>query len=203
MTDARHPDRWLTDRRILRLSAAAYQLYSFALMWSVANRTDGVVSDDDLPLLPRVDLDRIHELEKVGLWTRQGDCWLIIDFAATQTPRAQLEGIEHRRKTDRERAARYREKKAGKSDDVDRDQEADIQDRSRVTSRDESRDDKGKARLGQDRQGQEDLGVTEHEAEPVTCSSCPKPLEEVRRVAGWSDCGTSGSAWPPVRGVPA
>ena len=45
MTDARMPERWLSDRRLLRLSDAAYRLHLTGLLWSVANRTDGEVAN--------------------------------------------------------------------------------------------------------------------------------------------------------------
>ena len=52
MTDARFPERWLNDRRVLRLPDDAFRLFVLSLAWSVANRTDGVLKDDDLPLIP-------------------------------------------------------------------------------------------------------------------------------------------------------
>jgi hypothetical protein len=39
MTDARFPERWLNDRRLLRLSDAAFRLFVISLTWSVSNRT--------------------------------------------------------------------------------------------------------------------------------------------------------------------
>lgn len=54
MTDARFPERWLNDRRVMRLSPDAFRTFVIALTWSVANRTDGVITDDDMPFLPGV-----------------------------------------------------------------------------------------------------------------------------------------------------
>lgn len=58
MTDARFPERWLNDRRVLRLSDPAFRLFVISLTWSVSNRTYGELydDDDDLLLIPRVDL---------------------------------------------------------------------------------------------------------------------------------------------------
>jgi len=50
VTDARFPERWLNDRRVLRLSDPAFRLFVIPLTWSVSNRTDGDLYDDDLRL---------------------------------------------------------------------------------------------------------------------------------------------------------
>lgn len=142
MTDARLPERWLNDRRMLRLSDAAFRLYATALMWSVSNRTDGVVAEDDLTLMLRVDPGRALELEKHDLWQRDGDGWLISDFADTQTSKAQLDGLDLKRQQDRERAARYRDRRK---------------------SRDSSRDDKGQDRTGKDRHLEEGSHTNDEE----------------------------------------
>lgn len=112
MTDARHPERWLTDRRFLRLSDAAHRLYSTALLWSVANRTDGVLFDDDLPLLPCVDVSRTEELGAAGLWHHDAGLWVIQDYAATQTSRDDLETLEAERRRQRAKMARRRARQA-------------------------------------------------------------------------------------------
>ena len=108
MTDARHPDRWLTDRRFLRLSDGAYRLYGMALLWSVANRSDGVIFDDDLALLPAVDALFALELGDAGLWRREPGMWVIEDYATTQTSRSDLEVLENERRRQREKMRRYR-----------------------------------------------------------------------------------------------
>jgi hypothetical protein len=38
MTDARFPERWLQDRRVLRLSDVGFRLFTLSLAWSVSNR---------------------------------------------------------------------------------------------------------------------------------------------------------------------
>lgn len=139
MTDARYPERWLTDKRVLRLSDPAHRLFVTGYAWAVSNRTDGVLLGDDLELMPRVNASYAQELVEAGLWAYDGERWFLVDFDTTQTSKAQLEGLEHRRKLDRDRAQQYRERKR--------------------TSRDSSRDDKGQARQGQDRTGTEGEGV--------------------------------------------
>lgn len=117
MTDARFPERWLNDRRILRLSDAAFRLFVTANSWSVSNRTDGELCADDLPLLAGVDTGRADELAKAGLWDRVADRWLIVDFSRDQTTRAQLEGLDRKRLLDRERQARHRAGQSGSKRD--------------------------------------------------------------------------------------
>ena len=45
MTDARFPERWLNDRRVLRLPDDAFRLFVLSLAWSVANQADGRIYD--------------------------------------------------------------------------------------------------------------------------------------------------------------
>jgi hypothetical protein len=66
VTDARFPERWLNNRRVLRLSDRAFRLFVISLTWSVSNRTDGeLYDDDDLLLIPRVDLAAASRLTRV------------------------------------------------------------------------------------------------------------------------------------------
>lgn len=108
MTDARFPERWLNDRRINRLNGDAHKLFSFAVMWSVANRTEGVITDDDLADIHHTDHAQIPMLEKVGLWRREAGGWVITVFADTQTSVAELEAAEAARVHAREKKARQR-----------------------------------------------------------------------------------------------
>ncbi len=52
MTDARIPDRWLSDRRLQRLSDVHFRAFITSLVWSVSNRTNGVIEPEDLRLIP-------------------------------------------------------------------------------------------------------------------------------------------------------
>ncbi len=108
MTDARYPESWLNDRRIVRLSDAGHRLFVTALAWSASNRTDGLIEPDDLELLPRVDRSTADELTAAGLWTREADGWHIADFIDTQSTRAQLEALDRKRHHERERKAAQR-----------------------------------------------------------------------------------------------
>jgi hypothetical protein len=155
VTDARFPSRWMGDRRFLKASPDALLLYQFAMWYAVANRTDGLIEDDDLPLLARGDARYAPELEKVGLWRREAGGWLIVDYADTQTPKAQLEALDVRRRSDRERSQRYRDNRKGSKE-----------------SRDSSRDDKGQDRPGQARKG---FDVGSDVNKPVADDDWPEP----------------------------
>lgn len=109
MTDARFPDRWLTDRRFILLSGDAFKLYGIALMWCVDNRTDGFLDERDLPCLPGVLLARMGELEEARLLNRRSGGWTFTDFKKTQTGRKELERADEKREEDRQRKARERE----------------------------------------------------------------------------------------------
>jgi hypothetical protein len=74
MTDARFPERWLNDRRVLRLPDDAFRLFVLSLAWSVANQTDGRIYDDDLALIPASSAGS-GQLAKSGLWERVADYW--------------------------------------------------------------------------------------------------------------------------------
>ena len=114
MTDAQFPERGLNDRRILRLPDEAFRLFVISLAWSVANRTDGRIYDDDLALIP-ASAAGSGQLAKVGLWERVADYWQIAEFEETQTTRADLDHLaEQRRKArDRKRAERARRARRG------------------------------------------------------------------------------------------
>lgn len=130
------PERWITDTRFTRLSGDAFKLFAFGLLFAVANRREGLLHDDDLPDLPRVDLKRMAELEKAGLWTREGDGWRIAEYAGTQTSLAELEAMDRARILARDRKARQRQREKA---------EAESGQMSRVTSQART----GQARLGQ------------------------------------------------------
>lgn len=121
MTDARMPERLLVDRRFRRLSDSAFRLYWLATVWSVSNRTDGVICDNDLPELTAlgVDVGLIPELVKAEppLWRRDADCWLVVDFQRDQTSAHVLDVLDNVRRRDREKKARQRARTKGSGSD--------------------------------------------------------------------------------------
>lgn len=113
MTDARLPERFLTDRRILLLSDAHRSSYIMATLYAVANRTEGHLTPLDVGLIPTFDRSAIPALVKAGLWRTTEDGWLDTEFAKNQTSRGELEGLEHGRRVEREKKARQRAHKRG------------------------------------------------------------------------------------------
>lgn len=113
MTDARVPERWLNDRRIQRLSADHYRTFINALLWSVANRTDGRIEREDVGLIPHWSANSAKALIAAGLFIAQADGWLIADYLATQTSRSELETLEQVRRRERDKKARQRAGRAG------------------------------------------------------------------------------------------
>jgi hypothetical protein len=117
MTDARMPERLLVDRRFRRLSDSAFRLYWLAMLWSVSNRTEGVICDDDLPDLTAlgVDIGLIPDLAKTDppLWRHHADCWLICDYERDQTSAHVLDVMDNVRRAEREKKARQRARKKG------------------------------------------------------------------------------------------
>lgn len=108
MTDVRLPERWITDRRVLLTTPPVWRLYTFALMYSVANRSDGVILPDDLQMMPTISADCAAELVKLGLWERRRDGWRITDFTATQSSRDELDQLERIRAAERDKKRRQR-----------------------------------------------------------------------------------------------
>ena len=105
MTNANLPERWLVDRRFGRdrLPDAAYRSYMNALVWSVANRTEGVIEPADLKDIRDFDRAQVKTLISGDLWQPRGPDrgWLIADFATTQTGRDLLEKYGREKALDR------------------------------------------------------------------------------------------------------
>ena len=79
MTDARLPERWLSDRRLSRLSDAHDRSYIQALLFSVSNRTDGVIEPDDLALIPHFAPGAVNAFLAQELWSARQHGWFITD----------------------------------------------------------------------------------------------------------------------------
>lgn len=124
MTDARIPERYLMDRRIARLGDAAFRSWIVATLWAVANRTDGMIEHDDLPLIPQLDPASVNALTDSGLWTANEDGWRITDYAETQTSRSELEALENVRRREREKKRAQRSRTDANADALSRGQSA-------------------------------------------------------------------------------
>jgi hypothetical protein len=191
MTDARFPERWLNDRRIMKLSAVDFRAFVLSLTWCVSNRTDGRVEQTDLPLVPGFDPGAVAGLVSSGLWKVQPGGWQVVEFAETQTTAAQLRGLDHKRIVDRDRQARKRAHDGGNhslclpencsgAPDLKRDVLRDV-------TRDATRDTED--RTGQDRQGQ-----------PLKKETPELPPEVVSEAVGGhpgfcKGCGTELVGW--------
>lgn len=148
MTDARLPERWLMDRRIQRLNAEQFRAYTMSLMYAVCNRTDGQLTDDDIEAIPHFERAHIEPLVAAGLWRQEeSGAWVITDYLATQTSRAQLEAAEMARAKEAQRSAQNR----GRAKAATAAKDAEICSTPDSTAYGTAYD-TGQARQGQDRQ---------------------------------------------------
>lgn len=115
MTDLRVPERYLTNRQVMRLAPPDFMAFVMAGLWSVSNRTDGQVDVDDLELIPRFAPASTTALVEAGLWKRHAGGWLIVDFERDQTSRSDLEVLDNARTADRDKKRRARAEKREKA----------------------------------------------------------------------------------------
>jgi hypothetical protein len=171
--DARVPERYLVNRRVMQLAPMHFRSFILATLWSVSNRTEGRVGREDVEFIPGFSPASPPVLVAAELWADLEDYWLIVEFAATQTSKAQLEAAENKRRQDRERQARHRSKgvQFEPTDPPGRDV-------TRDNRRDVTEDDKGKASA---RQGEDKY----YESPPAADSL----MESAGQVA---------ASWPPV-----
>lgn len=107
MTDARIPERYLMDRRIVRLTHTQRSSYFMSTLWSVSNRTDGHIEREDLALIPTFDPSSVDALVERGLWAVTETGWVDVDFEIVQTSRDDLVTLDNARKADREKKRRH------------------------------------------------------------------------------------------------
>jgi hypothetical protein len=177
MTDARFPERWLNDRRVLRLPDDAFRLFVCGLAWSVANKTDGYLSDEDLPLIPGVNLEAAEALYAAELWWSHMHGAQITEFEDTQSSRDELDALAARRRNDRRRKAAERARKATSAS------------RPPSVSRDSSRDSHAeRVRTGQARPG----AKTEGQAPWL-----PPEFSDARGAGGDAAGGNGHPSTPP------
>lgn len=141
MTDTRVPEQWLYDPRWLRLSPTVRADALAWLVWSVAQRRDGMLEIADLELCTwRTSMDSLPVLIKAGIVKQlDADHIVFVDFSDTQASSADLAAAEDMRRKARERQRKSRAKRAeSRSEPVTRD--------GHVTQQD---------RTGQDRKGQD------------------------------------------------
>jgi hypothetical protein len=170
--DARYPERYLHDRRISRLTDAEHRAYVLALVWSVANRTDGAISVDDLDALPKaVTRETLDGLKRAELVTEQlvgGDLvWLLTDYRETQTTRAELESLDAARRAKRLKLAN---KRGADAAEILSAVPGTTEDRARARDRDRARTEPGQATK------EPPTDSTNGKSWPVVDIPRPKPL---------------------------
>lgn len=99
VTDARFPERWLNDLRFQELSAEDFRANAYALMWCVANKTDGIVTPARLRFIPTMTEQTPPRLVAADIWVWQSadNGWYINEFTTTQTTRRELEASQKAR----------------------------------------------------------------------------------------------------------
>lgn len=193
MTDARIPERYLNDRRILKLTDTERSSYFMAGVWSVSNRTDGKFDDGDLDLIPTFSKSAIKSLIGSGLWARSADGYVDTEFMRVNTSRDDLEVLDNIRRADREKKARLAAHKKGNHDlcypGVCEFLPGDIPGESS----------RGAHRRGEDRTGKDNTGVSFDEnppsggfAEEVTNVSFSQQSGE---VFDWDTAPIPGGDW--------
>lgn len=191
MTDFRFPERWLLDRRFSRLPGDALAAYVCTGAWCASNRTEGAILRADLADVPRLTPSLADLLTRAGVLVVTPDGWQMIDYADTQTSRAELEAAEQARRHEREKKRRQRAHGRGDHTLCT----PDTCDLSRGTSRGTSQARTGQARTGQDH----DASTRTREAGPTTdWPVAPIPADAVPVLVGADPgyCRTHGGVWP-------
>ncbi|UJP10635.1 hypothetical protein L2X99_02880 [Microbacterium sp. KUDC0406] len=101
------PTRWLTDPTMADLSACEFATHARALMFGIEHETDGLIPTKALRLLLPADcaLDEVVAgLIENAVWTTTATGFQIVDWAETQTTKAQM---ERTRKQGRERQRKF------------------------------------------------------------------------------------------------
>jgi hypothetical protein len=196
MTDARFPERWLNDRRVMQLSPGTFRAFVLTLTWSAANLTDGVVTEDDLALMPWLTPHAIGDLVKVDLWQFTGDHWLICDFVDTQTTSAELKAAALARRKARDKKRRQRAQAAAVPRDVPGDITRTGQARTGQARRSEGPGNAGELRAGDSLCGSEPVTAKTPARRGRTAtadngSGLPTPSQSLRDHDG-SDNGGAG-----------
>ena len=171
------PERYLNDRRIQRLSDGAFRAFVCATMWSVSNRTDGLLEEHDLPLIPGMSVEYVQDLIKADLLALVPEGYMLTEFSTTQTTKDQLVAAEEARIADRDRKRRERAAKRDSTPLVQKD----VQRTVPGTGEPPTQDRTGQARQGQARTGQA--------SEPSHLQSVPVLENDLQKAAreSWTE----------------
>ena len=111
MTWLRLDDQFHRHRKVAPLSDAAFRLHVTVMLECSNQLTDGRIDCALVPTLPRAPrtLKRVtDELERAGLWHRDGDAWVVHDFLDWNPP---AQDVLRKREAARERMRRARNSK--------------------------------------------------------------------------------------------
>lgn len=96
---------------MLKLSDHAWRAHDMLIMWTLSNGTDGEFPSDVAEYAPKITKEALNELFQAGLVERQGEAWLLVRYAESQSSAEKVRAsLENRRKSDRLRQARKRER---------------------------------------------------------------------------------------------
>lgn len=105
------PPRWLNDANYRSLSAEAWTLFTWTLIWGVDQENDGIVGRRDLPFIASPTLSRDEagaaavELVDAGLWEETETGFVVANWESSQVTTAEIET----------RRAEWREKNSRRS----------------------------------------------------------------------------------------
>lgn len=113
MSWIRLDDNFPDHPKVITLSDKAFRVYISGLCYSSRYLTDGFLSD---PVVNRLDgVLSAEELAGVGLWSRAENGWEIASYAEYQSSKEQVEAAKAR---NRERVAKWRNKKQEEEEEV-------------------------------------------------------------------------------------
>lgn len=109
MTDARVPDRWLTDPEFDQLSDRAFRTFIGGLQWSNGQGTDGRLPASSLRFLHPLGVDDTTAAELITAehWTRTDDGYQVAHWTDTQSLAAD---VNKAREDNKRRQAEWRKR---------------------------------------------------------------------------------------------
>lgn len=112
MTDARLPDRFLTDYRLLELTDSAWRLLTSALMWSNQQGTDGQIPVSALRVFGAEDKHNLpQELVAQELWIQTEGGFRFIGDWESDWGQSFAADVEAKRAANRLRQKTFRERR--------------------------------------------------------------------------------------------
>ena len=117
MTDSRLPDRWLTNHSYLDLSDTGWRLFTYGLMWSNQQGTDGRIPKSCLRVLGQtVDGVAVNELVAAGKWAETFDGFQFVGDWEVDLGQSWAGDVENKRALNRDRQRAFRARAAVEGD---------------------------------------------------------------------------------------